>query len=186
MSEIDPVQLKTIYAELVGVASKLPNADSTPTLFNSNETLKYFNDLIDRATALTGIDQSRFKIIVIDNHYVSSHEFNSKVMGLLNIIKKVYLPGEPDPFSGPVPANISQTTVNQLTNQVQVQIATDISVKIGELLVGEVTPEEKTFLTKLKEVLPIANGVMDIISKLLLLAAAHKITIDRLIQMFGK
>jgi hypothetical protein len=107
-------------------------------------------------------------------------------MGLLNIIKKVYLPGEPDPFSGPVPANISQTTVNQLTNQVQVQIATDISVKIGELLVGEVTPEEKTFLTKLKEVLPIANGVMDIISKLLLLAAAHKITIDRLIQMFGK
>ncbi len=176
-------EVKMVYADLVGIASQLPDSGVVPQIYNASRIVTLFNEIVDRASQTTNDNFIRYKLK--DDNVITSVEYNGKVMGLLNAIKRVYLPNEPEPFSGPQPSTTSLTTINNLTNQVTIQIATDLGFKIGELLAKDPPPEEKTFLTKLKEVIPLTNGVLDLLGKITTLAASTGISVDKLKTMFG-
>ena len=98
--------------------------------------------------------------------FVRMFEYRARLGGLISRLHGEYFSDEQPPFSG-MPSTVIQQTQNQ--NQTQsISILLEIQEKIiSEIPKHEEGSKERTFLEKVKSILPSIKTVTDIISSIL-------------------
>lgn len=170
--------LQPIYEELQGYLSQCPTSGS----LYSNTYWEQHNDCVDKLSEITNDDLKRFKVIPKPSAsrnglYLDIHEYRSKLNGLIMYLHGKYFQDMPSPFGGSPNMVVSQVQNTQIT------MLMDFQSQIDKKLYGSVLkPEEKKFLEKIKQALPIVKSATELIG--LVISTAKNLGID--IHTIGK
>ena len=143
--------------------------------------------IIDTLQNLCNEDLSRFKIINrvgYDPTYFLIMQYRAMLGGLIARLHSKFYSNEPPPFSG-MPSTINHFSQSQTQDQSQnIQLVIDMTTVITKNLAHpDTTPEEKTFLQKVKDILPTVTGGLDLVQKVMTIAAQLGIGIEAVAKL---
>lgn len=183
MSETIKEKVRPIYEELKGYLAQCPPAEKAYYLYNSYYWTQ-IDGVIQQLNEITGKNFDKFKITLIpstmrDEAHIENSEYRSKVNGLIMNLKGTYF-NEDNPFGGSPMVSVNQTQTTQIT------MLMDFQSLIDKRLYGEnLKPEEKTFLEKVKAVLPTVKSATEITGLVIKMAKDSGLDIHSVAKIFG-
>lgn len=180
-------KIKPLYGELIGYLSQAPTLKEAGYLRDSS-LWEQIHTCIDQLNNLTGQDYSRFKMTIKPSDlggYVENMEYRSKLNGLIMNLHAQYFSDESAPFSGG-PTTIFQQSQQQ-TAQNQIILITEFQTLIDKRLYGseDIEPKEKTFLEKLKSVLPAIKTAAELVLQVITIAKSLGLDMGQVAHAFG-
>ena len=185
--------VKPVYAERKGYFDHAPASDDSHQVSYTPELWDPVNQAIDELIEITGDSTyARMKIVpeFTDIHksgkMVWIASYRSKLGGVVARLHGEYFPDEAEPFSGG-PDNVTiQSQIQDQKTDVSVIMVLQIQEKIDELLLDpDTTPEEKTFLEKVKPGLSTAKNAVELVQFILNMAKSTGIDLGSLAQLFS-
>lgn len=185
-------KVRPIYSELQGYLSQAPSLNSSYT--QDVNLWESFNTCVVELSNITSRDDSKFKItprnVPGGDGWQSYSEievstYRSKLSGLINRLYGEYFSDEVQPFSGSPSSvlNLSQNQSQTQHQQLQVFLF-QLNDKIEELQKRDDLEEnEKTFLNKLKQGIPLVTGILQLLELILKLANDNGVLIKRLLEI---
>jgi len=184
---MDINKIKSLYAEFIGYLSQTPLSKESPSIY-SKQIWEQYNKSIKRLSEISEIDYNDFLIKAESSHntemsYIETDVYRSKLGGLISKLHAEYFDNMPEPFSGKPSIVINQT--QQQNQQILFQVILDVQSKIDEKLPSlQEGSKEKTFFQKLKGSLSATTGIIDLLSKIFILAKECGVSTDQLMQLF--
>lgn len=163
-------KIRPIYSELQGYLSQAPPIGEHGNATTSDDTLwRQFNVTIEELNKISGEDFNKFRVTGMqmgsfNSQFIYVSNYRQKLGGLISHLHAKYFSDELPPFSG-----MPSTIINQTQAQNQ---SISIILNMQEKILSEISkhPEgskERTFLEKIKSVLPTMKTGMDILSNIL-------------------
>jgi len=179
-------QIRPIYGELIGYLSQLPSYEKQNYLFGSNTIIaNQIGKAIDELKEITGEGFDKFRVGVEHGGYggktenqISVLELRTKLNGLIMRLYGAYFPDDNPPFGGSPSMIVHQ---NQNQSQSQVVILLEFQSLIDRKLNDQgITDKERTFLQKLKSILPNIKSATELVSSVISIAKDLGLGIDTL------
>ncbi len=172
----------------MGYLSQAPLLKESPFLRDPSLAPQLHN-CINQLIEITKQDYSRFKVTINPDSgesYIRNTEYRSKINGLIMNLHAQYFNDETTPFSG-TPSTIVQQSQNQniLT---QIIMITEFQSLIDKQLYSSsnnLDEKQKSFLEKLKGVLPTLKSATELITAILTLAQNLGLDISQIKKAFG-
>ena len=186
MSDAILEKVRPIYEELKGYLAQFPPAEKAYYIYNSSYWTQ-IEGCIQQLNEITGKDYSKFKITVIasrgrDEEHIENSEYRSKVNGLIMNLKGTYFQHD-NPFGSSPMVEVHQT------QNVQVTMLLEVGTLIDKQLFGEnaknLTPQQKTFLEKVKATLPTIKTTAELLGLVIQTAKESGVDIHSLAKAFG-
>lgn len=181
-------QIKPIYEALIGCFSSCQTPKEQPSIYDESIWDQY-NSFLSLLKDLCHEEFAPFEITVNNSRdwgrYVSCQEYRTKLNSLIMYIHGKYFSKEIAPFG-----NTSGTIINQNQSQnqnIQISIIIEMQDLIDKKLYGEKLEEnEKTFLQKIKSILPNIKTATELVQQILVTATSLGIDINILSKLFLK
>ncbi|MFA6042318.1 MAG: hypothetical protein WCV85_04350 [Patescibacteria group bacterium] len=175
-------EVRSYYSELQGYLSQFPIAKSPSDVSDDFSMVERLNGVIDKLQTLCNEDLSRFKVSSppgYDSQYFLISQYRTLVGGLISRLHAKFFSNEPPPFSG-MPSTVNHFSQSQTQNQSQnMQLVMEVTEIITKSLANtDIPQDEKTFLQKVKEILPTINGGLDLVQKVSAIAAQLGMSIE--------
>lgn len=175
-------EIRSIYAELQGYLAQIPETVGHSDWTSDRVLWTQLNFIVGELNRISSKDYNRFKITP-DHHRVTKHStpyetipystYRANLGGLIAKLHAEYFSDEEPPFRT-MPSTV--ITQNQTQSQ-SVSLLLDIQEKIiSEIPKHEEGSKERTFLEKIKSVLPSLKTGVDIISNILKIGADSGLT----------
>ena len=180
-------QVRPIYEALMGCLSSAPLSDKVGYLFEPSIWKKH-QKYLDKLKEITNDDYGDYKLIIMSDQNwgpkISVQEYRTQVNSLIMALHGKYFKEDAQPFSGQPGVVVSQS---QSQNQnVNVIIITQIQDLIDKRLYGsELEEKEKSFLQKIKDVLPSVKSAVELINLIITIAKNTGLDINQVSKAFG-
>ena len=180
-------KIRPIYSELQGILHQAPEKDQS--IYNEDKRLwEKFNELLDSLKTITNdgsYESSKLVPIHGDGYsYVSGQMYRTNISGLILKLHGTYFSDERPPFSGPEPANVTQTQFAAQSQNVSVEVAVQIGMDLQKALEKAETPEEKSFIEGLKSKIGTVKSYADFLLLVVSTAQAYGITLENIEKLF--
>lgn len=183
-------KIRPVYEELIGFMAQA-EPQSSVMIYNSS-IWEVYHGSIDELIKLTGDDYCRYKLTLkflhgSPNACVSVNEYRTKLNGLIMRLHAKYFKKDDAPFSGTPRAIINQQLSQSQLQVVQITMLMDFQSVIDKKLYGDKTLDEKqkTFLGKVKDFIPTAKSIADILNTILTVAKTTGLTLADISKLFG-
>jgi hypothetical protein len=189
---MDTDKIKSLYAEFKGYLNEAPTIKERPAIHHE-QIWEQYNNSVMRLSEISGSDYSNFLIKVERGEYdnfIITEVYRSKLGGLISKLHAEYFETSSEPFGSSRPTSGKQNIIISQTQhqsqQVFIQMILDVQSKIDEKLPTlQEGSKEKTFFQKLKGSLSATTGIIDLLSKMLILAEDCGISTDQLSKLFS-
>ena len=180
-------QIKPIYEALMGCLSPVPTSGS---LTESLIWEKYQN-YVDKISEIAKEDYSDYKKLNIlppiqgfSSERVSVLEYRTQLNSLIMALHGKYFSKDPMPFSGQPGMIVSQS--QSQSQEVNIAIITQVQDLIDKRLYGsELEEKEKSFLGKIKSLLPGIKSAVELLNLIITTAKAFGLDINQVSKAFG-
>lgn len=181
-------RIRPIYSFFQGCLSQAPDNNKYP-IIQSSEVWELVNEKIDKLTAVSEEDYTRFKLVPkrggkISGLWIATDTYRTTLGGLISEFHGRYFSDELAPFSGmPSTLNIQSQEQSQSVNvQMLLEVNSRIEQKLPEFPHGT---KERTFLQKVKDSLSSIKDTVGLIALLVNVAKECGLSIDDMKSIFG-
>jgi hypothetical protein len=183
---MDIGEIKSVYAELIGILSQTPTSKDEGVIYN-NQIWEHYNRIVKRLSEITGKNYDNFFIKTDRSEYteyIDTTVYRTKLGGLISKLHAEYFDTLPEPFSGKPSIVITQS--QQQNQQILFQLILDVQSKIDEKIPSlKEGSKEKTFFQKVKKSLSATTGIIDLLNKIFVLAKECGVSTEQLMNLFS-
>lgn len=176
---MDTSKIRPLYEALQGLLAQAPDREG---YLNNDQLINKYHGIIDQLISIT--DNQSYDTFRIVTQGLKIDTYRAMLNAIIMSLHGEYFYNEREPFSGN-----SQVTFNQEISQYQYNNNINIS-HIQDILDKKIyqddnlKSEEKEFITKLKEILPMTKDVTGIIAAIVKLGIDLGIDINSLKSIF--